>query len=86
LSLRQWRNRPRFWPMPLALPKGMVYSCGITLLGFNFHQYEAWRSAATGALPSAVLTFNLVVVPAYAAFIGIFMWTHKDKYRLPPLP
>jgi len=72
--------------MPLALPKGMVYSCGITLLGFNFHQDQAWRSAATVTLPGAVLIFNLVMALVYAAFIGIFMWKHKDEFRSSPLP
>jgi RNA polymerase sigma factor (sigma-70 family) len=83
-----WKNLPRFQ----SLRSGWVFASPIimglaTLFSFNFHQYQAQAGsdASTIALPAEVFTFNLVVVLAYAAFIGILVWKRKAAFRSMPL-
>jgi hypothetical protein len=58
-----------------------------TLFSFNFHQYQAraGSDASTIASPAEVLTFNLAVVLAYAAFVGILVWKRKAAFQSMPL-
>ena len=83
-----WKNLPRFQ----SLRSGWVFASPIimglmTLFSFNFHQYQAQAGsdAATIASPAEVLTFNLAVVLAYAAFVGIVVWKRKAAFRSMPL-
>jgi hypothetical protein len=84
LSFLRWRNRPRFNYNKLAGPMGMVYMCGISLLGFNLHQSQSWLGISNGTLPASVILFNLVVLLAYGAFIGIFLWKRKTDVLSSP--
>jgi hypothetical protein len=71
-----WRNRPRFqslrsgWVIVFPLLMGLL-----TLFIFNLHQYQAQTGSNDLPLasPAEIFTFNLVVVLAYAAFIGILV-------------
>jgi len=83
-----WKNLPRFQ----SLRSGWVFASPIimglmTLFSFNFHQYQAQAGsdAATIALPTEVFAFNLVVVLAYAAFVGMLVWKRKAAIRSMPL-
>ena len=51
----------------------------MTLFFFNRHQYlaRAGQDVSSIASPAEVLAFNLVVVLAYAVFVGILVWRRK---------
>jgi hypothetical protein len=75
-----WKNLPRFQ----SLRSGWVFASPIimgaaTLFSFNFHQHQAQANsdASIVASPTEVLAFNLLVVLAYAAFVGIVVWMRK---------
>jgi RNA polymerase sigma factor (sigma-70 family) len=76
-----WRNHPRFqsprsnW-INITFP---VFMGLMTLFFFNRHQYlaRAGQDVSSIASPAEVLAFNLVVVLAYAVFVGILVWRRK---------
>jgi Na+/phosphate symporter len=80
----QWRNRPRFqslrssWFVVFPVLVGLM-----TLFFFNRQQYlaQAGSDVSRIASPTEFFTFNLVVVLAYAAFVGILAWTRKALFR-----
>ena len=55
----------------------------MTLFFFNRQQYLAQASSEVSriASPTEAFTFNLVVVLAYAVFIGILIWKRKGEFR-----
>jgi RNA polymerase sigma factor (sigma-70 family) len=76
-SYHIWKNLPRFQ----SLRSGWVFASPIimglaTLFSFNFHQYQAQADPDASAIasPVEVFAFNLIVVMAYAAFVGILVW------------
>lgn len=77
LSFLFWQNRPRFQRVGL---RGMVSMCALTIIMYDFHQYKSGLGAAISTWPAAAIAFNLVVVLAYAAFIGIYVWTRGREF------
>jgi hypothetical protein len=83
-SFLRWQNHPRFqslrstWFVYYPVLMGLL-----TLFFFNYHQYLARTNSDISRIASAaeVFTFNLVVVLAYAAFIGIVVWKRKALFR-----
>ena len=75
-----WQNRPRFqslrsnWIIAFPVLMGLM-----TLFFFNFHQYlaQAGSDVSNIVSPTVVISFNLVVVLAYAVFAGILVWMRK---------
>ena len=83
----QWQNHPRF--ISLRSTMFVVFPVFVGLLNlflFNYHQYLARMSSDMPRIASAaeVFTFNLVVVLAYAAFVGIVVWKRKALFRQAP--
>jgi RNA polymerase sigma factor (sigma-70 family) len=83
----QWQNYPRF--ISLRSAWFVVFPVFVGLLNlflFNYHQYLARTSSDISriASPAEVFTFNLVVVLAYAAFVGIVAWKRKALFRQVP--
>jgi Ca2+/Na+ antiporter len=83
-----WRNRPRYQ----SLRSGGIITFPVlaglmTLFFFNRQQYwaQAGSDVSNIASPTVVIVFNLVVVLAYAAFIGILAWKRKTTFRSIPL-
>jgi len=83
-SFLRWQKRPRYqslrsgWVVASPVLMGLV-----TLCVFNLHQYQAQAGtdAAGSATPKEVFVFNLVVVSAYAAFVGIILaWRRKESF------
>ena len=79
-SYHAWQNRPRYqslrsgWVVIAPVLMGLM-----TLFIFNLHQYQAQTGSNDSPLasPAEIFTFNLVVVLAYAAFIGILVWKRR---------
>ena len=71
-----------FWLL-VSLP--IIYG-SLTLLLFNLGQWAARarpnRFLISVASPAEVVGFNLIVVLAYALFIGILLWK-RDRLKLP---
>ncbi|HZL14310.1 MAG TPA: hypothetical protein VFC85_09235, partial [Verrucomicrobiae bacterium] len=87
-SFHLWQNRPRYLSLRSSWVLGSPIFIGlVTLFSFNFHQYQAQAGsgASTIASPTEVFTFNLVVALAYAAFVGILVWTRKATILSMPL-
>jgi RNA polymerase sigma factor (sigma-70 family) len=83
----QWQNYPRF--ISLRSAWFVYYPVFVGLLNlflFNYLQYLARMSSDMPSIASAaeVFTFNLVVVLAYAAFVGIVAWKRKALFRQTP--
>ena len=59
----------------------------MTLFFFDWHQYLAHLGANSSRIVSLgeILAFNLVVVLAYAALVGILVWKRKPEFRSTPL-
>jgi len=79
----QWQNHPRFISLRSAM--FVVYPVIVGLLNlflFNYLQYMARTSSDMPRIASAaeVFTFNLVVVLAYAAFVGIVAWKRRAAF------
>ena len=83
-SFLRWQKRPRYqslqsgWVVTSPVLMGLV-----TLCVFNLHQYQAQAGTDVSSSASAneVFVFNLVVVSAYAAFVGIILaWKHKESF------
>ncbi|MGD0745678.1 MAG: sigma-70 family RNA polymerase sigma factor [Verrucomicrobiota bacterium] len=82
-----WRNRPRFqslrssWFVYFPVLMGLT-----TLFFFNRQQYLARAGSDVSHIvsPAEVFTFNLLVVLAYAVFIGILVWKRKSKPQAKP--
>jgi RNA polymerase sigma factor (sigma-70 family) len=76
-----WRNHPRFqspqsnW-ITITFP---IFMGLMTLFFFNRQQYlaQAGSDVSRIASPAVVICFNLVVVLAYAALVGILVWMRK---------
>ena len=87
-SYRSWQNRPRYqslrsgWVVVFPIIIGLI-----TLFFFNLHQYQAQAGSGVSSIasPTEVFTFNLVVVLAYVAFVGILAWKRKAAFRSMPL-
>jgi cbb3-type cytochrome oxidase subunit 3 len=79
-SFLQWRNRPRYpslrsgWIITFPVLIGLM-----TLFFFNRQQYlaRAGSDVAHTISPTEIFIFNLVVVLAYAAFVGTLVWMRK---------
>src|SRR5208282_2061832 len=79
-SYHAWQNRPRYqslrsgWVVIAPVLMGLM-----TLFIFNLHQYQAQTGSNDSPLasPAEIFTFNLVVVLAYAAFLGILVWKRR---------
>ena len=83
----QWQNHPRFISLRSAWFVYFPVLVGLlNLFLFNYHQYLARMSSEMPRIASAaeVFTFNLVVVLAYAAFVGIVIWKRKALFRQAP--
>jgi RNA polymerase sigma factor (sigma-70 family) len=83
-----WQNRPRFQSLRsgwiVAFP---VLAALMTLFFFNRQQYLA-RAGADDfrmASPAILIGFNLAVILAYAAFIGILVWLRRRPVFLKKL-
>src|SRR5450756_818306 len=81
---RQWRNRPRFHSVQANWAVVPVMMGLVTLIFFNFHQYEAQVGAGRSHMASSaeVWIFNSVTVLAYAVLIGTLVWKSRVKFRL----
>jgi len=85
-GLRQWQNRPRYQSLRTSSIVVVPALMGlITLFFFNLHQYQrpAGSDVSAAVSPADILMFNLVVVLAYAALVGIFAWKRKALARDP---
>ena len=79
-----WQNRPRYqslcsgWVIVFPVLVGLL-----TLFFFNLHQYQAQARADVSGIasPEEILMFNVTVVLAYAALVGMIVW--KRKAALP---
>jgi hypothetical protein len=83
----QWQNYPRFQSLRSAWFVYYPVLMGLlTLFFFNYHQYLARTDSDISRIASAaeVVTFNLVVALAYAAFVGIVVWKRKALFRQAP--
>jgi hypothetical protein len=83
----QWQNYPRFISLRSAWFVYFPVLVGLlTLFFFNYHQYLARTSSDISRIASSaeVFTFNLVVVLAYAVFVGIVVWKRKSLFRQAP--
>ena len=79
-----WQNHPRFQSLRSAWFVYYPVLMGLlTLLVFNYHQYLARTSSDPSRIASSaeVFTFNLVVLLAYAAFVGMVAWKRKALFR-----
>ena len=82
-GFRSWQNRPRYqsfrsgWTITFPVLMGVM-----TLFFFDRQQYLAQASLdiSTAASQTEVITFNLVVVLAYAMLVGILAWKCKNKF------
>jgi RNA polymerase sigma factor (sigma-70 family) len=83
-SFLKWQKLPRYqslrssWVVVSPILMGLM-----TLCVFNLHQYQAQAGtdAASSASPEETFVFNLVVVSAYAAFVGIILaWKRKESF------
>jgi RNA polymerase sigma factor (sigma-70 family) len=82
-GFRRWHNYPRFqsprsnWII-ITFP---VFMGLMTLFFFNRQQYLAQTGLDVSHIvsPAEVFAFNLVVVLAYAAFVGILVWKRKIR-------
>jgi RNA polymerase sigma factor (sigma-70 family) len=85
-----WRNHPRFqsprsnW-ITITFPVLMGL---MTLFFFNRQQYlaQAGSDVSTIASPAFVIGFNLAVVLAYAALVGILVWMRQRGQFSPCAP
>jgi hypothetical protein len=83
-SFLKWQKLPRYqslrssWVVVSPILMGLM-----TLCVFNLHQYQAQAGtdAASSASQEEAFVFNLVVVSAYAAFVGIILaWKRKESF------
>jgi hypothetical protein len=79
-----WQNSPRYQSLRSGRMRAFPVLMGLmTLYSFNFQQYQARASSDVSriASPTEVIIFNLVVVLAYAVFVGILAGKRKREFR-----
>ena len=83
----RWRSQPRFYSLRSFVIGIPVFMGLMTLFFFDWHQYLAHLGANSSRIVSLgeILAFNLVVVLAYAALVGILVWKRKPEFRSTPL-
>ncbi len=79
----QWQNHPRFISLRSHFFVVFPVIVGLlTIFFFNYYQYLARTSSDISriASPAEVFSFNLVVVVAYATFVGIVIWKRRAAF------
>jgi len=83
LFVRGWWHCPRFIAPKLSWQIAFPLLVGVaTLLDYNYDQYlaSAGISAASSASLATIITFNAIVVLAYAALTGVLVWLNKMEF------
>lgn len=79
LAFRNWLSSPRFRSLRLKELAAIACTmCGLTLLEYNLRETDRTLWDLGGGVATARILFNLVVILAYAAFVGLFIWKRKS--------